>query len=222
MKVLLFDIEGTTTDINFVHHILFPYAKKNIATYVKENESQISEIIQKIKENNSVHSIDEVISLLERWIDEDKKVKELKDIQGLIWKEGYATGEYTAHLYDDVIPCLENWKNSGLDLFIYSSGSVQAQKLLFSHTSSGDITPLFNGYFDTKIGAKKESQSYTNISKEINCEPNLITFFTDSPQEAQAATEANLNVIHVNRDGLYNDSKFTLVKSFEDARLISE
>jgi enolase-phosphatase E1 len=169
-----------------------------------------------------VSSLDEVIALLKSWIDQDKKVKELKDIQGLIWKEGYAKGEYTAHLYPDVLPSFEKWKNSGIDLYIYSSGSIQAQKLLFSHTEHGDITPLLSGYFDTTTGAKKEFQSYKNIAKQIGIDPKLISFFTDSIDEAHAATDANFNVFHVNRDGLYNDSKFIVIKSFDEARIINE
>lgn len=219
MKALIFDIEGTTTDINFVHNILFPYAKRKIEDFVKNNVSEITDIIDSIKLNNNIETLEEVILLLKTWIDEDKKVKELKDIQGLIWKEGYTQGEYTAHLYSDVIPALENWKELGLKLYIYSSGSVQAQKLLFSHTESGDITSLFSGYFDTTIGPKKEINSYLNISKEIGEQPDSITFFTDSPEEAQAAIDAKFNVIHVNRDGLYNNSKFAVIESFDKARI---
>lgn len=219
MKALIFDIEGTTTDINFVHNILFPYAKRKIEDFVKNNVSEIADIIDSIKLNNNIETLEEVILLLKTWIDEDKKVKELKDIQGLIWKEGYIQGEYTAHLYSDVIPALENWKELGLKLYIYSSGSVQAQKLLFSHTESGDITSLFSGYFDTTIGPKKEINSYLNISKEIGEQPDSITFFTDSPEEAQAAIDAKFNVIHVNRDGLYNNSKFAVIESFDKARI---
>ncbi len=222
MKALIFDIEGTTTDINFVHNILFPFAKKNIESFVRSEQENLAPLIQKIKADNNISSIDEVIALLKKWIDEDKKVKELKDIQGLIWKEGYQKGEYTAHLYPDVIPALNKWKDQGLDLYIYSSGSIQAQKLLFSHTESGDITSLFKGYFDTTSGPKKESQSYKTIASDIDVSPQMITFFTDSPDEAKAASEAELNVIHVNRDGLYDDSKFKMIKSFDKAEVTHE
>lgn len=222
MKALIFDIEGTTTDINFVHNILFPYAKKNIELYVRNNQSKIETILSSIKINYSVDSLNEIIVLLKQWIEEDKKIKELKDLQGLIWDEGYAKGEFTAHLYDDVLPNLKKWKEAGFMLYIYSSGSIKAQKLLFSHTKSGDITHFFSGYFDTGIGSKKESSSYTNISREIDIPPEDITFFTDSVDEAVAAVSASLNIIHVNRDGLYNDSTYQVVKSFSDVGIINE
>lgn len=222
MKALVFDIEGTTTDINFVHNVLFPYAKKKIDSFVRANQSELASIIDSIKNEYNVSSIDDVISLLKKWIDEDKKVKELKDIQGLIWKEGYEQKEYTAHIYKDVIPALKQWEDAGLDLYIYSSGSIKAQKLLFAHTEAGDITPFFKGYFDTTIGSKKESSSYEKIVREIDADPREITFFTDSVDEVKAATKANLNVIHINRDGLYNDSEFNVAKSFSEVRIENE
>lgn len=219
MKALVFDIEGTTTDINFVHDVLFPFARKRIESFVRANEKELSEIIDSINRENNLSSLDETISLLVKWIDEDKKVKELKEIQGLIWKEGYDKEDYTAHVYSDVIPALKKWKENGLDLFIYSSGSIKAQKLLFSHTEAGDITNFFKGYFDTTIGSKKEPSSYERIAKEIGCNPQEITFFTDNVDEVKAAKSASFNVIHVNRDGLYNDSEFNMAKNFSEVRI---
>lgn len=100
-------------------------------------------------------------------MDEDRKSTALKALQGIIWRDGYLNGDFTGHLYPDVLPALEQWKAQGIDLYVYSSGSVAAQKLLFGYSDEGDITHLFTGYFDTTVGAKREVQSYRNIAEHL-------------------------------------------------------
>lgn len=222
MKALIFDIEGTTTDIHFVHNILFPYAKDKISDFVKEHAPKIEHLLSSIKTNYNVSSENEVIELLKTWINEDKKIKELKEIQGFIWENGYQKGEYKAHLYQDVLPSLEKWKEKGLKLYIYSSGSVHAQKLLFAHTEFGDITSLFSGHFDTTVGGKKQSTSYSNILNKIGYKAQDVAFFTDSPDEVLAAKDAGMRVFHVNRDGLYDESTDNMITSFLEAKVLDE
>jgi 1,2-dihydroxy-3-keto-5-methylthiopentene dioxygenase len=125
-------------------------------------------------------------------MDEDRKSTALKALQGIIWRDGYLNGDFTGHLYPDVLPALEKWKAQGIDLYVYSSGSVAAQKLLFGYSDEGDITHLFTGYFDTLVGAKREVQSYRNIAEHLGHAPGTILFLSDIHQELDAAEAAGL------------------------------
>jgi enolase-phosphatase E1 len=136
-----------------------------------------------------------------QWITEDKKVTPLKSLQGLIWEAGYKQGDFNGHIYQDAAEMLKSWKDKGLDLYIYSSGSVYAQKLLFKHTVYGDLTPLFSGYFDTHIGGKRDASSYRNIAEQIVCPPNRLLFVSDIKEELDAAKESGFNTIWVCREG---------------------
>ena len=219
MKALLFDIEGTTTDIKFVHKVLFPYAKEKMKSFLETtNSSEVTRVIEKIKENYNVQDKNEVLDLLITWIKEDKKITELKELQGILWEKGYKNQDYKAHLYPEVKACFKNWKDAGLKLYIYSSGSAKAQKLLFSYSELGDLTPLLSGYFDTHMGAKQEAQSYKNILKEININADEVTFFSDIEAELDAASEVGIKTFHLNRDGLYNTSKHRLVNNFNEVK----
>jgi enolase-phosphatase E1 len=134
-----------------------------------------------------------LIALLQHWIDEDRKATSLKALQGLIWEDGYRDGVYRAHVYIDVAPALRKWKQRGLDLYVYSSGSVTAQKLFFAHSDTGDLTPLFSGYFDTEIGPKREAKSYTCIAIAIGRPANEILFLSDVVEELDAAAGAGMH-----------------------------
>jgi 5-methylthioribose kinase len=141
-----------------------------------------------------------VIATLLRWIGEDRKLTPLKSLQGLIWQEGYDRGELRGHLYEDAAHALRAWHEAGLKLFIYSSGSVLAQRLIFSHTDYGDLTPLFSGYFDTTIGGKLEPDSYRAIAAHIGLPPAAVLFLSDHPGEISAAAIAGMQVTQVCRD----------------------
>lgn len=204
IKAIVTDIEGTTSSLSFVKDVLFPYAYKNLPDYVWDNEAEITTLLDDVRteERNPDLSLEEVIEVLLRYIDDDKKVTPLKTLQGMIWAEGYKSGELEGHVYDDALVGLNRWKNHGVDLYVYSSGSVSAQKLLFSHTKNGDLTPLFSGYFDTNIGGKKESESYEKIADQINIPVSEILFLSDSLDEISAAAAAGMNVLVLDR---YND-----------------
>lgn len=197
MKVLLFDIEGTTTDINFVHKVLFPYATERIAEYVRKHPDHPA--VREVLAQLPAPSIDGAIALLLAWIAEDKKAGALKTLQGEIWVEGYESGAFKGHVYPDVRPAWEDWKKQGLKLAIYSSGSVAAQKLIFGHSENGDLTPLLSAYFDTKVGAKREFKSYQTIAEELKVPVADVTFFSDIKEELDAARAAGMKTIHLFR-----------------------
>ncbi len=220
IKAILIDIEGTVSPISFVKEILFPYSKEKMEKFIKENKDnpEIKKILDQVKETEGKDlTLDEIIQTLKRWIDEDKKIAPLKDIQGFIWKEGFEKGQLKAPLYEDAYKKIKEWKEKGYKLYIYSSGSVQAQKLFFSHTQYGDLTGYFDGYFDTKTGNKKEKQSYLKIASEIGLKPEEILFLSDNPDEVKAAAEAGMKVYRLVRpeDAQYiEDFPYPQVKDF--------
>ncbi|WP_432742882.1 acireductone synthase [Methylobacter sp. G7] len=203
IKAIVTDIEGTTSSILFVKDVLFPYARTNLPGFIRshENESQVKTLLEDVcKEVDSKLSIEQIIAQLIQWLDEDKKVTPLKSLQGLIWEAGYRQGDFKGHLYADAAEKLKEWKANGLDLYVYSSGSVYAQKLLFAHTEYGDLTPLFSGYFDTHIGGKKEQQSYRNIAAQLAIPANQLLFLSDIKEELDAAKAAGFETIWLTRD----------------------
>ncbi|MES2490574.1 MAG: acireductone synthase, partial [Pseudomonadota bacterium] len=166
IKVILTDIEGTTSSIDFVHQTLFPYAKAHMRSFLRENADS-EELQQQLFEIERIEqdalSLDAAADVLERWIVEDRKVTPLKALQGMIWRQGYEAGELKGHVYADTPEYLRQWHAQGLKLYVYSSGSVEAQKLIFGYTAYGDLTKLFSGYFDTRVGGKREAASYQAI-----------------------------------------------------------
>jgi enolase-phosphatase E1 len=139
-------------------------------------------------------------AVLEKWIDEDRKATPLKALQGMIWKQGYEAGELQGHVYADSPEYLRRWHDRGLKLYVYSSGSVEAQKLIFAHTAYGDLTPLFSGYFDTRVGAKREAQSYKAILRETGLSGPDLLFLSDVGEELDAARAAGLKTCQLLRD----------------------
>jgi enolase-phosphatase E1 len=153
---------------------------------------------------------------LVRWIDEDRKITPLKSLQGMIWEAGFKKGDFVGHIYEDSVEGLRRWHEAGLKLFIFSSGSVQAQKLLVGHTAYGDLTPLFSGYFDTKVGPKKEPDSYRRIAIEIGLPPESIEFLSDIREELDAAATAGMSTVWLVRDGpLEDDAPHRQVSNFD-------
>jgi enolase-phosphatase E1 len=133
------------------------------------------------------------------WIDQDRKITPLKTLQGILWQDGYASGELKAHLYPDAITAFERWHRAGHRLYIYSSGSVAAQKLYLAYSIAGDLTGLFSGYFDTTTGPKAEAESYRKIATAIGTSPSGVVFFSDAVPEVKAAREAGLTSYCVDR-----------------------
>ena len=202
-EVVVTDIEGTVGSIRFVRDVLFPYARKRLPAFV-ETEHLRPEVAHWLQETAKEAGLveasrDELVAILQRWIDEDRKATPLKALQGMIWEQGYRDGDYTAHLYPDAVARLRAWHAQGIPLYVYSSGSVQAQDLYFGFTEHGDLRPLFSGFFDTEIGPKRERASYQRIAERIGAAPGGIVFLSDIVAELDAASAAGLRTFLVAR-----------------------
>jgi len=210
IRAIVTDIEGTTSSIDFVHQTLFPYAKRRMREFVcahAMNPEVAAQLREVSKEVGRAVSISEAATLLEKWIDEDRKVTPLKTLQGMIWAEGYAASELKGHVYADTPEYLARWRKAGIALYVYSSGSVAAQKLIFGHTDYGDLQPLFSGYFDTRIGGKKEKASYRKIVEQISVKANETLFLSDVGEELDAARDAGMKTCQLLRDAKAKPSK---------------
>jgi enolase-phosphatase E1 len=196
IQAILTDIEGTTSSISFVKDVLFPYARGRLPAFVETHADDVDVqhwLHEAAKEAGLVSATrQEIIELLVSWIDGDRKSTALKALEGMIWEAGYVDGEYRAHVYPEVPARLAAWRGAGLRLFVYSSGSVPAQKLFFAHTEAGDLTPLFDGYFDTETGPKRAADSYRKIVDAIGVPAASILFLSDVVEELDAARAAGL------------------------------
>lgn len=196
IRAIVTDIEGTTSSISFVKDVLFPHARERLPAFVETHadDSDVQHWLHEAaKEAGLIEATrQEVIEMLLRWIDEDRKSTALKALQGMIWKDGYEAGQYRAHVYAEVAARLRAWRDDGLSLYVYSSGSVPAQKLFFQYSEAGDLTPLFAGYFDTEIGPKREKDSYVRIVEAIGERPEHVLFLSDIVEELDAAASAGL------------------------------
>ncbi|MEZ0361678.1 MAG: acireductone synthase [Hydrogenobacter sp.] len=218
---VLTDIEGTTSSISFVKEVLFPYSKQKLQGFLKrhwEDENVKSLLGELFEKFGRELTLEEVVRLLTEWIDEDRKESVLKELQGLIWEYGYKIGELKGHIYKDAYEKLKEWYSKGIKLYVFSSGSVKAQKLLFSHTEYGDITYLFSGYFDTRTGSKKDERSYAKIAQAIGFKPQEILFLSDVEEELNAAKSVNMRTVRLMRDKEV-PSKHTAVKDFYSIEL---
>ncbi|MDX1397036.1 MAG: acireductone synthase [Oceanospirillum sp.] len=202
IKAIITDIEGTTGSIDFVHQVLFPYAKEHLPEFVRQNaeKPEVAEQLEAARQEMARPHADAeaIIAQLLQWIADDKKVTPLKALQGLVWEAGYSSGDYTGHVYPDAYESLKAWKER-VRLFIYSSGSVYAQKLLFGFSDFGDLTPWFEGYFDTKVGGKREQASYQNIQSRIGLPAEQLLFLSDVVEELDAAKAAGFQTVQLVR-----------------------
>lgn len=199
---IVIDIEGTTSSLSFVKEVLFPYARAHLADYVRAHadEPTVAERLEAVrKEAGSALSQEEVIAQLLCWSDEDRKATPLKALQGMVWEAGYRNGSFKGHVYDDAVHRMVDWHDAGLRLYVYSSGSVQAQKLLFAHTEFGDLTHLFSGYFDTTVGGKRDGASYAAIARAVDLAPGSILFLSDVAAELDAARSAGMQTMQLVR-----------------------
>lgn len=230
ISYILLDIEGTTTPISFVHQVLFPYSASNLADYIKlhANDADVQNGVESTKktvleEEGKTIDDDAAINQLLFWIKTDRKHPALKKLQGMIWQHGYESRAFTSEIYDDVLPVLSQWKETGKALGIYSSGSAKAQQLLFRHTGAGDLTPLFSDYFDTDIGHKREKASYHNILLKLNLSGPDVAFLSDVKEELDAAKENSLHTIQLVRPGTQPCHDHLRAETFADAdRYISQ
>ncbi|KAI3640930.1 hypothetical protein MIR68_001808 [Amoeboaphelidium protococcarum] len=225
MRVLLTDIEGTTTPISFVKDVLFPYCSANVEQFLQDHweddeiqESYIKPLIVLLKElDYSLHSqleenvqyIRQISEGVQDLIQKDLKLGPLKLLQGLIWRSGYENGALKSIVYEDVVDAFKSLQQRGILIHIYSSGSVEAQKLLFKYSNRGDLTRFISGYYDTNIGHKREVSSYNRILEQLqqNFDGQLdaqdVTFLTDILEEAEAAQKAGMKAVIMVRPGNY-------------------
>lgn len=203
IKAIVTDIEGTTSSLSFVKEVLFPYARLHMAEFVHQHASepdvkiQLEEVCDVVGQQLD---LEQVIAQLVQWIDEDQKLTPLKALQGMIWQAGYKAGDFTGHVYKDAADKLHDWHGQGIKLYVFSSGSVKAQQLIFAYSDFGDLTPLFSGYFDTRIGPKRETEAYTQIAESIALPAAEILFLSDIEQELDAAAEAGMQTLQLIRD----------------------
>jgi enolase-phosphatase E1 len=180
------DIEGTTSPIAFVHRTLFPFAAAALDAFLDAHGAE-PDVADALAETARLAPGEAPREALRRWMAEDAKVTPLKTLQGLIWRAGFADGRLRGEVYPDVAPALRAWRTAGLRLFVYSSGSVGAQKLLFGHSTQGDLAALFEGFFDTRVGAKREAASYVTIATGLALPGREILFLSDVAEELDAA-----------------------------------
>jgi enolase-phosphatase E1 len=218
-RALLLDIEGTTTPISFVYEVLFPYAREHAASFLREHADRpsmrplIAQLRKELGSDGARSSMDEPLTEphtprvdalaadVVAAIDRDRKTTGLKTLQGLIWQEGYRSGGLRGEVFEDVPPALARWHRAGIDVRIYSSGSVLAQRLLFETVRTGDLTRYLRGYFDTETGAKTDPGSYGRIAAAFDLRPADVLFISDVVTELEAAREAGLRICLAVRPG---------------------
>lgn len=205
VKAILTDIEGTTSAVSFVFDVLFPYARQHLPAYLREHADEPAVAAQleavRAESGEPEAGLERVIEILLGWIDADRKATPLKALQGMVWQQGYQAGDLKGHVYPDAVAALRAWHDRGFGLHVYSSGSVQAQKLIFGCSEAGDLQPLFSGYFDTTSGHKREATSYRRIAAEIGLAPEQILFLSDVVEELDAAASAGMKTCGVAREG---------------------
>jgi enolase-phosphatase E1 len=212
-RAVLLDIEGTTTPIAFVKDVLFPFARSNAASFLAAHRQQpevqgdLALLAEERRRENDYQDgappgeSSDPLPFLFWLMDRDRKSTALKALQGRIWRDGYESGALVAEVYPDVVPTLARCRSAGIDVSIFSSGSVLAQRLLFAHTNGGDLRPYLSAYFDTTTGGKKEPASYTRIASELGLAPGQILFVSDVAEELDAAEQAGMEVALCVRPG---------------------
>lgn len=209
---ILTDIEGTTSDISFVKDVLFPYSAREMRNYVSthRHSPQVIDVLKQTEKPDENAAIEQLLE----WIKKDVKHPALKTIQGLIWKKAFENKVFLSHVYPDVKECLESWRNQNIHIAVYSSGSVDAQKLFFKHTEAGDLLPHFAHHFDLAVGKKAEAISYIKISEALKTKN--ILFLSDIESELEAAKSAGLNAIQLVRPGTQPSAKNIKVAHFKE------
>jgi len=223
LRAILLDIEGTTTPIAFVHDVLFSYARVHVREFLAANpavddiallrEEHAADVSEAPPLTNEIESIAAYVEWL---IKLDRKSTALKSLQGKIWRQGYQDGSLKSQVFADVAPAFERWRERGLKISIFSSGSVLAQQLLFAHTEVGDLTPFIDSYFDTKVGKKGEAESYRKIAEAMSLKPEHILFISDVVAELDAANETGMKTLLSIRPGNEpQEERYPSIRTFD-------
>jgi len=214
IRVILLDIEGTTTPVEFVYQTLFPYAGRKLESFLREH-SQDAEIHSLIQDLHAQHGVDELNGLEPPgWLDDavearlrssaaygqwliarDSKCTPLKSLQGRIWQHGFISGELHGEVFPDVPVAFERWRRQRKTICIYSSGSVLAQQLLFRTTEAGDLTSYIDAFFDTRVGSKTDGKSYKKIAASCSFAPHEFLFISDAAKEIEAARSVGMQAL---------------------------
>jgi enolase-phosphatase E1 len=200
VRAVLTDIEGTTTPLSFVVDVLFPFARERLEDACASKDPRFADAVRQLRQEHEaerrsgaqVPDFGEGAPYARYLMELDRKSTGLKALQGLIWEEGYRTGELQGDVYPDVPEALRAWRERGIRARVFSSGSVLAQKLLFGHTPYGDLLPCFEGYHDTTTGPKREARAYAAIAESFGLPPGEILFLSDVVEELDAAREAGM------------------------------
>lgn len=220
VKAIVTDIEGTTSSIAFVHELLFPYAAHMLPYFVRlhADEPDVGGILDAVRAdaNEAGADTERVIEVLLQWIDQDREAAPLQTLRGMIWEHGYSCGDFTGHVYADAVCKLTAWHQSGRRLYVYSSGSVQAQQLLFGYSDAGDLRELFSGYFDTRIGDMREAGSYRAIAERIELPADRLLFLSDAVEELDAAAAAGMHTVQLVREPGLATGSHDIVHNFEE------
>jgi enolase-phosphatase E1 len=222
VRAILLDIEGTTTPIAFVHEVLFTYAREHVREFLSMNPA--ADDVALLREEHAVDVKEGrnppplTAEYIEWLIALDRKSTGLKSLQGKIWRQGYEDGSLRAQVFADVAPAFERWRERGIRISIFSSGSVLAQQLLFAHTEVGDLTPFIDGYFDTRIGKKGEAESYRKIAEAMDLETRQILFISDVVTELHAANQSGMKTIMSIRPGNELQPQYPSIRSFDEIR----
>jgi enolase-phosphatase E1 len=235
IRAILLDIEGTTTPIDFVYQVLFPYAKSHAGEFLRRHggSQDVSEDLMALCEQHAedfayrlnpppledTNDPTFFVAYIHWLIDHDRKLTPLKSLQGKIWADGYAIGDLRSQVFDDVPRALKRWREQGKQIAIFSSGSVLAQRLLFAHTEVGDWTEYFCHHFDTTIGSKADPASYRRIAETIGLPPLQIIFISDVTKELDAASTASFQTLLCERPGNHAQPQhnYKIVRSFDEA-----
>jgi enolase-phosphatase E1 len=220
IQAVVADIEGTTSSIGFVHDVLFPYASRELPDFLRARRSapEIVALLEDVRQEAEAPDagLDRLTEILREWIAADRKVTPLKTLQGLIWEHGYENGDFAGHVYADTAPAFRRWTEGGAAIYIYSSGSVKAQELLFAHSEAGDLTPFIAGYFDTHVGHKRDPGSYRTIAARIGLPADAILFLSDTPEELDAAADAGMATMQIARDEPVSSGRHAVARDFDE------
>lgn len=207
---IITDIEGTISSSAFVKNVLFPFARSALPAFVAAHgrEPEVRRWLDAVAaENGGLCDDRMIVEVLQGWIDEDRKHTALKALQGMVWAQGYRASVFKAPVYPDAAWFLHHWHAAGVPLYVYSSGSVAAQRLFFAHSEAGDLSSLFTGWFDTEAGSKREAASYRRIAQSIGIQVSRLLFLSDALPELDAAREAGLQTVLVDRPADYPEPR---------------
>ena len=244
IRCLLLDIEGTTSSLSFVHDVMFPMVRMRLASFLARHwgedplEKAIRQMASELPQEHPLQSLRDismssaqsrVIQEVTIQMDEDRKATGLKMLQGLIWREAFEAGDLQAHVYEDVPPALDAWCQAGIDIRIYSSGSIASQKLFFGHTVAGNLLGYLTGFYDTTIGSKREPKSYQAILQDLRLripeiEADQVVFVSDIPAELAAAQETGIRPVLSVRPGnpTIHERYFPHITSFGELKFLPQ